>query len=36
VSQGKAAVTWDQQPADWLWDQYDPAVTWDSLAGVGI
>jgi hypothetical protein len=36
VSQGKAAVTWDQQPVDWTWDQYDPAIGWDSLAGVGI
>jgi hypothetical protein len=29
-------VTWDQQPADWTWDQYDPAIAWDDLAGVGI
>jgi hypothetical protein len=36
VSQGKASVTWDQLPADWLWDQFDPAISWDDLAGVGI
>jgi hypothetical protein len=36
VSQGKASVTWDQLPADWLWDQFDPGISWDDLAGVGI
>jgi hypothetical protein len=34
VAQGKAAMSWDQQPAYWTWDQYAPSVSWDSLAGV--
>ena len=36
VSQGAAAVRWDDQPAGWTWDAYDPAISWDDLAGVGI
>lgn len=35
-AQGGADVAWDDQPADWTWDQYDPAVTWNALHGVGI
>jgi hypothetical protein len=36
ISQGKAAVTWDQLTASWTWDMFDPSIGWDDLAGVGI
>ena len=35
-NQGVAAIPWTALPVDWLWTQFDPSVTWDALAGVGI
>ena len=34
TSTGASGVSWDAQPADWLWDQYDPGIRWVDLAGV--
>lgn len=33
-AQGKADVPWNQLPADWLWNEFDPAIAWNDLAGV--
>jgi hypothetical protein len=35
-NQGTAAIPWTALPADWLWTQFDPSVSWDALAGVSI
>jgi hypothetical protein len=35
-AQGKALLHWDDIPTGWQWDQFDPAITWNDLAGVGL
>lgn len=35
-NQGSAAIPWTALPAGWLWNQFDPEISWDELAGVGI
>lgn len=35
-SQGESDVMWDEVPDPWQWDQFDPAITWNNLRGVGI
>jgi hypothetical protein len=35
-AQGAGAVTWDALPASWQWDQFDPAISWNDLNGVGL
>jgi hypothetical protein len=32
---GAAALRWSDVPAGWLWNQWDPAIAWSDLAGVG-
>lgn len=34
LGQGQA-VTWEELPADWSWDEFDPAIAWTDLGGVG-
>jgi hypothetical protein len=36
VAQGAGSIAWDQLPAGWQWDQFDPAISWDDLRGVGL
>jgi hypothetical protein len=36
AAQGAAAITWDDVPPAWAWDQFDPTITWNDLRGVGI
>jgi hypothetical protein len=33
-AQGAGAAAWDQLPAGWAWDQFDPAIRWVDMAGV--
>lgn len=35
AGQGAGRLPWDSLDATWQWDQFDPAITWDSLRGVG-
>jgi hypothetical protein len=35
-NQGAADVAWDDLPAGWTWEMFDPGISWDDLAGVGI
>jgi hypothetical protein len=30
------SVQWNQAPAAWTWNQFDPTIRWDDLAGVGV
>jgi hypothetical protein len=30
------SATWNDPPAAWTWDAFDPAIRWDDLAGVGV
>ena len=30
------SVVWNQPPAAWTWNSFDPAISWDDLTGVGI
>ena len=30
------SVTWNQPPAAWTWNAFDPSISWDELTGVGI
>jgi hypothetical protein len=32
---GAALARWVDLPADWFWNQFDPAIRWADLAGVG-
>ena len=36
AAQGAAAITWDDLPPTRQWDQFDPAITWNDLHGVGL
>jgi hypothetical protein len=39
VSNARSAgqsVIWNQPPAAWTWNAFDPSITWDDLTGVGI
>jgi hypothetical protein len=36
TSQGESTVPWDDVPAAWQWDDFDPAITWNELHGVGV
>jgi hypothetical protein len=29
------SVRWDEVPAGWSWDMFDPAITWNDMLGVG-
>jgi hypothetical protein len=31
-----SSVHWDELPADWLWNEFDPAISWLGLTGVGV
>lgn len=35
-SQGAAAIPWNTVPAPWIWNQFDPSVSWSELSGVGL
>lgn len=37
LAYGAADVRWVDMPdlSDWIWNNWDPAITWDDLAGVG-
>ena len=30
------SVYWNQPPAAWTWNAFDPSISWDELTGVGI
>jgi hypothetical protein len=30
------SVTWNQPPVAWTWNQFDPTIRWNDLAGVGV
>jgi len=30
------SVTWDELPADWSWDMFDPGLSWDELRGARV
>lgn len=34
-STGAATLTWNDLPAEWAWTEFDPAISWADLAGVG-
>lgn len=36
AAQGKPDVAWSEVPSDWSWDEFDPAIAWADLAGVGM
>jgi hypothetical protein len=36
AAQGAAAIKWNDVPPAWQWDQFDPAISWNDLRGVGI
>jgi hypothetical protein len=31
-----ADAAWDGLPAPWQWNQFEPAITWDAMRGVGV
>jgi hypothetical protein len=35
VGTGAATAPWNSLPADWSWNEWDPAIRWSDLAGVG-
>lgn len=36
AGQGSANVRWNDVDAAWAWDQFDPAISWNDLRGVGL
>jgi hypothetical protein len=29
-------VPWQDMPVDWAWNEFDPTISWNDLAGVGV
>jgi hypothetical protein len=36
ASQGASSVAWQDLDAGWLWNEFDPEISWNDLQGVGI